>query len=101
MLANDAISKDHRVAHQAWAREVGLRNATVEAIFDAVPTPLIYEWTNPRYTYSLVKGAPLHHRLGFLANYMIRYGIISQPVELDDAMDMSLIAEVLKGRKPP
>ena len=32
---------------------------------------------------------------------MIRYGIISQPVELDDAMDMSLIAEVLKGRKPP
>jgi hypothetical protein len=32
---------------------------------------------------------------------MVRYGIISKPVELDDAMDMSLIAEVLKGRKPP
>ena len=32
---------------------------------------------------------------------MIRYKIISQPVELDDVMDMSLIAEVLKGRKPP
>ena len=69
--------------------------------FDVVPPPLIYEWTNPRYTYSLVKGGPLYQRLGFLANYMVRYGIISQPVELDDAMDMSLIAEVLKGRKPP
>ena len=32
---------------------------------------------------------------------MARYGIIPQPVELDDAMDMSLIAEVLKGRKRP
>ena len=32
---------------------------------------------------------------------MIRESIISGPVELDNAMDMSLIAEVLKGRKPP
>jgi len=101
VVANDAISKDHRVAYHAWAREVGLSNASVEAIFDVVPPPLIYEWTNPRYTYSLVKGGPLYQRLGFLAAYMTRYGIISRPVELDDAMDMSLIAEVLKGRKPP
>ncbi|MCF8533513.1 MAG: ABC transporter substrate-binding protein [Reyranella sp.] len=101
VIANDAVSKDHRVAHHAWAREVGLRNATVEAIFDVVPPPLIYEWTNPRYTYSLVRGGPFYQRLGFLANYMVRYGIISQPVELDNAMDMSLIAEVLKGKKPP
>jgi ABC-type nitrate/sulfonate/bicarbonate transport system substrate-binding protein len=101
VAANDAISKDHRVAFHAWAREVGLTNASVEAIFDVVPPPLIYEWTNPRYTYSLVRGGQLYQRLGFLADYMIRYGIISQPVELDDAMDMSLIAEVLKGKKPP
>ena len=79
----------------------GSANASAEAIFDVVPPPLIYEWTNPRYTYSLVKGGPLYQRLGFLAAYMARYGIIPQPVELDDAMDMSLIAEVLKGRKPP
>jgi aliphatic sulfonates family ABC transporter substrate-binding protein len=101
VAANDAISKDHRIAYTAWARDVGIRNASAAAIFDVVPPPLIYEWTNPRYTYSLVKGGPLYQRLGFLANYMIRYGIISQPVELDDAMDMSLIAEVLKGKKPP
>jgi ABC-type nitrate/sulfonate/bicarbonate transport system substrate-binding protein len=101
VVANDAISKDHRVAYHAWAREVGLANASAEAIFDVVPPPLIYEWTNPRYTYSLVKGGPLYQRLGFLASYMMRNGIISQPVELDDAMDMSLIAEVLKGKKPP
>jgi ABC-type nitrate/sulfonate/bicarbonate transport system substrate-binding protein len=101
VVANGVISKDHRIAYQAWAREVGLSNASAEAIFDVVPPPLIYEWTNPRYTYSLVKGGPLYQRLGFLAAYMIRHGIISPPVELDDAMDMSLIAEVLKGKKPP
>jgi ABC-type nitrate/sulfonate/bicarbonate transport system substrate-binding protein len=101
VVANEAISKDHRIAYQAWAREVGLANASVEAIFDVVPPPLIFEWTNPRYTYSLVKGGPLFQRLSFLAAYMTRYGIISRQVELDDAMDMSLIAEVLKGKKPP
>src|SRR4029434_6381744 len=85
VVANDVISKDHRIAYHAWAREVGLRNTSVETIFDIVPPPLIYEWTNPRYTYSLVKGGPLYQRLGFLANYMIRNGIISHPVEADDA----------------
>ncbi len=101
VMANAAVSKDHRVAYQAWARDVGLNTASAEAIFNVVPPPLIYEWTNPRYTYSLVRNGPLYQRLGFLAGYMIRYGIIAPPVELDDAMDMSLIAEVLKGRKPP
>ena len=62
---------------------------------------MIYEWTNPHYTYSLVKGGPLYQRLNFLSNYMATERIIKQPVDLDDAMDMSLIAEVLKGKKPP
>lgn len=101
VTANDLVSKDHRIAYQAWAREVGLNSAAAEAIYNVVPPPLIYEWTNPRYTYSLVKGAPLYRRLGYLAAFLIRERIIQGPVDLDSAMDMSLIAEVLKGRKPP
>ena len=101
VAANDLVSKNHSVAWQAWSREIGIRTSSAEAIYDVVPPPLIYEWTNPRYTYSLVKGGPLYQRLGFLASYMLRYNIISRPVDLDDGMDMSLIAEVLKGRKPP
>jgi ABC-type nitrate/sulfonate/bicarbonate transport system substrate-binding protein len=101
VAANDAVSKDHRIAYQAWGREVRFNSAAAEAIYNVVPPPLIYEWTNPRYTYSLVKGAPLYRRLGYLAAYLIREKIISQPVELENAMDMSLIAAVLKGRKPP
>ena len=101
VAANDVVSKDHRVAHEAWAREVGLSHSAAASIFDLVPPPLVYEWTNPRYAYSLVRNAPLYQRLSFLANFMLREKIIAQSVELDDAMDPSLIAEVLKGRKPP
>jgi ABC-type nitrate/sulfonate/bicarbonate transport system substrate-binding protein len=101
LAANDMVSRNHRIAYSAWAREVGLKESLAETIYDSVPPPLIYEWTNPRYTYSLVRGGPLYQRLDFLANYMLGEGLIKQPVELDDAMDMTLIAEVLKGRKPP
>jgi aliphatic sulfonates family ABC transporter substrate-binding protein len=100
VMASDVVRKDPKVAYHVWARELGLKDAWAEAIFDVVPPPLINEWTNPRYTYSLVKGAPLYQRLGFLANFMLSEKLITQPVELDDAMDSSLIAEVLRTRKP-
>jgi aliphatic sulfonates family ABC transporter substrate-binding protein len=100
VMASDVIRKDPKVAYQIWARELGLKDAWAAAIYDVVPPPLINEWTNPHYTYSLVKGAPLYQRLGFVANFLLDEKIITQPVELDDAMDPSLIAEVLKARKP-
>ena len=55
---------------RTWARELGIKEAWAEAIYDDVPPPLIREWTNPRYNYSLVKGSPLHRRLGFLATFL-------------------------------
>ena len=81
-MANDVVQKDPRVAFQAWAREVGIKEAWAEAIYDDVPPPLIYEWTNPRYTYSLVKGAPLYRRLGFLATFLFDEKLIPQPVDV-------------------
>ena len=103
VVANDVISKDpqDRTSCRGPARS-GSRMRRSEAIFDAVPPPLIYEWTNPRYTYSLVKGAPLYQQARFPRERTCSTtSIISQSVDLDDAMDMSLIAEVLKGKKPP
>jgi aliphatic sulfonates family ABC transporter substrate-binding protein len=96
VMASDVVHKDPNVAHRIWAREVGLRDAWAEAIYDVLPPPLIREWTDPHYTYSLVKGGPLYQRLGFLANYMLAERLISEPVELNNAMDPSLIAQVLK-----
>jgi ABC-type nitrate/sulfonate/bicarbonate transport system substrate-binding protein len=96
VMAHDVVRKDPAVAHRIWAREVGLKEAWAETIYDAVPPPLIDEWTSPHYTYSLVKGGPLYHRLGFIANYMLAWRFISQPVDLHKSMDPSLIAQVLK-----
>ena len=37
VMANDAVSKNHRVAYQAWARDVGLNSAAAEAIYQRGP----------------------------------------------------------------
>ena len=98
-VPGDIVRKDPKVAHEIWARELGLKGAWAEAIFESVPPPLIREWTNPRYTYSLIKGGPLYQRLDFLAHYMFRQGYINEPVDLSTSMDASLIAEVLKHHR--
>jgi ABC-type nitrate/sulfonate/bicarbonate transport system substrate-binding protein len=99
MMAGDIVHKQPKLAHDIWARELGLKGAWAEAIFESVPPPLIHEWSNPRYTYSLVKGGPLYQRLDFLAHYMLREGFIGEPVDLNTSMDPSLIAELLKMQK--
>jgi aliphatic sulfonates family ABC transporter substrate-binding protein len=99
VMASDVVQKDPAVATRLWAREMGIKVAWAEAIYQDVPPPLINQWTNPRYTYSLVKGSPLHRRLGFLANYLFDEKIISQPVDVHDIMDASVIAEVLRTQK--
>lgn len=99
LMANDVVQKDPTIAVHIWARELGIKEAWAAAIYEDVPPPLIYEWTNPRYTYSLVKGAPLYRRLGFLATFLFDEKLISQPVDVDNIMDVSVIAEVLKTRK--
>ena len=99
LMANDVVNKDPSIAVRLWAAEMGIKEAWAEAIYDDVPPPLIFEWTNPRYTYSLVKGSPLYRRLGFVATFLYDEKLISQPVDIDDAMDVSLITDVLKTRK--
>jgi ABC-type nitrate/sulfonate/bicarbonate transport system substrate-binding protein len=99
LMANDVVQKDPGVAVRVWARELGIKEAWAEAIYNDVPPPLIHEWTNPRYTYSLVKGSPLDRRLGFLAAYLFDEKLISQPVDVNDIMDASVIADVLRTRK--
>lgn len=99
VMANDVVQKDPGVAIQIWAREMGIKEAWAEAIYESAPPPLIHEWTNPRYTYSLVKGSSLNRRLGFLAAYLLDQKIITDPVDMHDIMDSSIIADVLKAHK--
>jgi aliphatic sulfonates family ABC transporter substrate-binding protein len=99
LMANDVVQKDPGIAVRLWAGELGIKEAWAAAIYDDVPPPLIREWTNPRYNYSLVKDSPLHRRLGFLATFLFDEKLIPQPVDVNDVMDASVIAEVLKTRR--
>ena len=99
IMAYDVVQKDPKIAIRLWAGEMGIKEAWAETIYENVPPPLINQWANPRYTYSLVKGAPLQRRLGFLATFLLEEKLISEPVDVDDIMDASLIAEALKTRR--
>jgi len=99
VMANNVVQKNPAIAVHLWAREMGIKEAWAEAIYGDVPPPLIHEWANPRYTYSLVKGSSLHRRLGFLATFLFDEKLISQPVDVSDIMDVSVITDVLKTRK--
>lgn len=101
VMANDLVQRDPKIAISLWARDVGISETWAEEIYEGVPPPLIHEWTNPRYTYSLVKGSSLQRRLGYVANFLYDEKIIQQQVHLTDAMDPSYIATVLKGRPVP
>ena len=99
LMANEVVQKDPAIAVKIWARTLGIKDAWAETIYEDVPPPLIKDWTNSHYTYSLVKGSPLHRRLGFLATFMLEEKLISQPVDMSDIMDASVIAEVLRTWK--
>jgi ABC-type nitrate/sulfonate/bicarbonate transport system substrate-binding protein len=99
LMANDIVQKDPGIAVHIWARELGIKEAWAQAIYQDVPPPLIQEWTNPRYTYSLIRESPFHRRLGFIATFLFNEKLISRPVDVYDVMDASVIADVLKTRK--
>jgi ABC-type nitrate/sulfonate/bicarbonate transport system substrate-binding protein len=46
-----------------------------------------------------MKGSPLHRRLGFLATFLLEEKLISEPVDVDDVMDASVMAQALKTRR--
>jgi len=99
VMANEVVQKNPTIAIHLWAREMGVKEAWAEAIYNDVPPPLINEWANPRYTYSLVKGSSLHRRLAFLAAFLFDEKLIPQQVDVSDILDVSVITDVLKTRK--
>jgi hypothetical protein len=79
------------------ASRIKERNA--KKIYQDAPPPKIYLWTDPRYRYSLVKGAAFHRRLGYLSSFLFDEKVISQKVDVRDILDVSVITEALKTSK--
>ena len=100
LMANDVLQKDPEIGIKALARDMGIKEAWADAVYENTPPPNIYLWTDPRYRYSLVKGAEFHRRLGYLSSFMFNEKIISQEVDIRDILDVSIITEALKTSKP-
>ena len=99
LMANDVLQKDPAIGVKALAGEMGIKEAWAEAIYENAPPPKIYLWTDPRYRYSLVKGAAFHRRLGYLSSFLFDEKVISQKVDVRDILDVSVITEALKTSK--
>jgi len=101
IMAHDIVRRDTRLAVRVWAREMKIKEAWAEAIYKNAPPPNMDEWTNARYRYSLVKGASMHRRLGFLATFLLEQQLISEAVDVGEAFDVSVVTEALKAQKDP
>ena len=99
VMAYGVLHKDPTVGILALAEETGMKQAWVETIYRDAPPPKIYEWTNPRYDHALVKGSVSHRRLGALATFLFEERVIPHPVDVSEAMDISLITEALEAWK--
>jgi taurine transport system substrate-binding protein len=99
LLAYGVLQKDPRVGVRALAEEMEINEAWAEAIYRDAPPPKITEWANARYNYSLVKGSVFQRRLGYLATFLFDEKLVSKPVDVREALDASVITEVLKAWK--
>jgi ABC-type nitrate/sulfonate/bicarbonate transport system substrate-binding protein len=99
ILAYDALKKNHSIAVRAVVQETGTKREWVEQIYRDAPPPNIHLWADPRYIYSLVKGAVFHRRLGYVATFMADENVFPKEMDTDNVLDPTVITEALKTVK--
>ena len=99
IMAYDALQKDRSLAVRAVAAEMKIKQEWIEQIYRDAPPSHIHLWADPRYLYSLVKGAAFHRRLGYLAKFMLDEKVFSREVETNDVLDVSVVTEALRTSK--
>jgi aliphatic sulfonates family ABC transporter substrate-binding protein len=99
LMAYDVLEKDPSIGIRTVAREMGLKEQEVKQIYEDAPPPNMYWWTDSGYRYSLVEGSGFHRRLRYLATFLYEQKVIPKEVDVSDALDASVIAEVLKTWK--
>jgi len=99
LMAYDIVQKDPDIAVSTVAREMGLKESWMRTIYENAPPPNIYWCTDRGYRYSLVEDAGFHRRLGYLASFLLEEKVIQKEVDLDKALDVSVITETLETWK--
>ena len=98
IMAYDALQEDHSDTVLAVAKDMGIRKEWVEQIYRDAP-PRMRLLADPRYQYSLAKGAAFHRRLGYLSKFLFDEKVLQQEVETADLLDASVVTEALRMSK--
>ncbi len=99
LMASEVMQKSPEIGIKALAREMNIKEAWAEAIYESSPPPDLSLWVDPRYRYSLVKGAEFHRLLGYLVTFLLEEEVISAEVDVRNILDVSIISEALKARE--
>jgi ABC-type nitrate/sulfonate/bicarbonate transport system substrate-binding protein len=99
LMAYDVLQKDPGVGIRAVATEMGISERNVKRIYRDAPPPNIYWWTDHGYRYSLVGESGFHRRLEYLATFLLDEKVVSQEVDVSNALDASFITEALRTWK--
>ncbi len=99
IMAYDALQEDHSDTVLAVAKEMGTRKEWVEQMYRDAPPPRMRFLADPRYQYSLVKGAAFHRRLGYLSKFLFDEKVLQKEVETADMLDASVVTEALRNLK--
>lgn len=98
LMASDVMQSSPEIGIQALAREMSIKEEWAETIHESSPPPDLSLWTDPRYRYSLVKGAEFHRRLGYLVTFLLEEGVLDEEVDVRKILDVSVITEALEAR---
>ncbi|HZW37030.1 MAG: ABC transporter substrate-binding protein, partial [Deltaproteobacteria bacterium] len=72
LMAYDVMQKDRGIGIRTLAREMGIKEAWVQEIYEEAPPPNMNLWADPSYRYSLVEGSGLHRRLEYVATFLFK-----------------------------
>lgn len=99
LMASDVMQKSPEIGIKALAQEMSIKEEWAEAIYENSPPPDLSLWVDPRYRYSLVKGAEFHRRLGYLVTFLLEEEVIAEEVDVRNILDVSVISEALKAQE--
>ena len=99
LMAYDVLQKDPGIGVRSVATEMGIKERNAMEIYRAAPPPNIFWWTDRGYRYSLVGDSGFHRRLEYLATFLLDEKVVSQEVDVSNALDASIITEALKTWK--
>lgn len=97
LFAYEHIQKNGpEVAISAVADAMGISKDLARVMYKEAPVPEVPRWTDPKYQYSIVPGAPFHKEAQKMGNFLFDEKIIDNKLDLSQAFDDAYIRRVLK-----